>query len=169
MPSLTKMLALAIAVVPAVPAFAQSETVSGPASVVNADILGFEGGQRVILWGVDAPEPGQTCTVNGSEWSCFDVAMRQLAELTAGGEVTCTLVGEPDPYRRRYGKCEAAGADINAEMVRSGLALAYLDQADDYAGAEGEAKAAQLGLWQAGSEFLEPWIHRTMENDSDVR
>jgi len=150
-------------------AAAAQDVVSGAASVVNADILGFEGGQRVILWGVDAPERTQPCLINGTEWSCYELAGRQLATLISGGEVTCTLTGEPDPFRRRFGICVAGGVDVNAEMVRSGMALAYVEQTDDYAAAEAEAKAAQVGLWQPGSQFLEPWIHREVESDNSVR
>src|SRR4051794_34334102 len=56
--------------------------VSGMPEVLDADVLKF-GPQRVILWGLDAPEKNQTCQLNGKLWGCYDVAFRYL-QLLAG-------------------------------------------------------------------------------------
>lgn len=160
-------MALAILLAP-LPALAQAESLTGPAAVHDADIISINR-QRVILWGIDAPEPGQICKINGRDWACRDAAMRQLETLTSRSAVTCYLVGDPDPFGRRHGVCAVGGQDINAEMVRTGMALAYLDQTDDYADEQIAAITAQVGLWQAGVEFLEPWIHRSLATDSTAR
>lgn len=159
---------LALALLGAAPAFAQPESVTGEATAVNADIVAIDG-QRIILWGIDAPEPGQTCSVNGREWGCFDAALRELERLVSRADVTCFLVDEPDPFRRRFGVCEMAGEDINAAMVRSGMALAYQKQTDQYVDEQIEAITAEAGLWQIGVEFMEPWVHRSITQDSDAR
>lgn len=152
------------------PASAQSEEtqISGIPEVIDADILKF-GQQRVILWGVDAPERPQTCQMNGALWGCYDVAKRQLELLAGRGEVTCVYKGEPDPFGRRYGVCTSGGEDLNAEMVKSGLALAFEDQSDDYLLEMADAITAGVGLWQVGVNFEEPWIFRRRETRGGYR
>ena len=152
------------------PALAQTDadTISGKPSVIDADILKF-GQQRVILWGIDAPEPRQTCQANGTMWGCYDAAKRQLELLAGRGDVTCKLRGEPDPFGRRYGVCESGGQDLNAEMVKAGLALAYDDQATDYDAQMADAITAQVGLWQPGVVFEEPWVFRRRETPGGYR
>ena len=67
------------------PAFAQdADTVTGKPEVIDADVLKF-GMQRVILWGIDAPEQKQTCQMNGAKWGCHDVAKRRLQLLAGRG------------------------------------------------------------------------------------
>lgn len=159
-------LALAMVVLPA---FAQdADTVTGKPEVIDADVLKF-GPQRVILWGVDAPEQKQTCQMNGAQWGCYDVAKRRLQLLAGRGEVTCRLVGAPDPFGRHFGVCESGGQDLNAEMVKSGLALAFDDESTDYEGAMAEAIGAGVGLWQVGVNFEEPWIFRRRETPGGFR
>ncbi len=135
------------------------DTVSGIPEVIDADILTF-GTQRVILWGIDAPEKRQTCQANGQLWGCYDAAFRYLQLLAGRGEVTCHLKGPPDPFGRRYGVCESGGQDLNAAMVKAGMALAYDKQSDDYDAQMADAIAAGVGLWQPGVQFEEPWIFR---------
>jgi endonuclease YncB( thermonuclease family) len=138
------------------------------AEVIDADILKF-GTQRVILWGIDAPERRQVCQLNGALWGCYDVAFRQLQLLAGRGEVVCQLVGEPDPFGRRFGVCESGGEDLNAEMVAAGLALAYEEESDAYLPQMADAIAAGVGLWQVGVTFEEPWQFRRRETPGGFR
>ena len=160
-------LALAVAFNPAHAQSAEDE-IRGFPDVIDADVLRF-GQQRVILWGVDAPERPQKCQLNGSYWGCYDAAKRQLQLLAGRGEVVCSLRGEPDPFGRRYGVCSSGGEDLNAEMVTSGLALAFDEQADDYMLHMVEAITEGVGLWQAGVIFEEPWNFRRRENPGGLR
>lgn len=143
------------------PALAQEpgDIVTGQAKVIDADIL-IVGTQRVILWGIDAPERSQDCINNGAKWGCYDAAKRALELLASRGEVTCVLTGEADPFSRRHGVCMIGAEDLNAEMVREGMALAFLEQTNDYEEVQLEAIAAGVGLWQPGVEFMEPWVFR---------
>ena len=152
------------------PAAAQSDpdTISGTPAVLDADILKF-GLQRVILWGIDAPEPRQTCQMNGKLWGCYDVAKREMQLLAGRGKVTCHLKGDPDPFGRRYGVCESGGQDLNAAMVKAGLALAYDDQSHDYDAQMADAIGAAVGLWQLGVNFEEPWVFRRRETPGGYR
>src|SRR6185312_6587221 len=171
-------LALSIAVLaggvmcaaPTSPAQAQSTAtgISGTPEVLDADILKF-GTQRVILWGIDAPEQKQTCQLNGQLWGCYDVAFRYLQLLAGRGEVTCTYKGDPDPFGRRYGVCESGGEDLNADMVKAGMALAFDKQSTDYDAAMADAITAGVGLWQPGVKFEEPWVFRRRETPGGYR
>ncbi len=144
------------------------DIISGTPEVIDADILKF-GLQRVILWGIDAPERKQTCQMNGELWGCYDVAKRQMQLLAGRGEVVCHLVGEPDPFGRRFGVCESGGEDLNAEMVKAGLALAFEEETSDYIGQMAEAIGAGTGLWQVGVNFEEPWVFRRRETPGGYR
>ena len=155
---------------PVGPALAQdpAEGIRGLAEVIDADIVSF-GRQRVILWGIDAPERRQTCRLNGEFWGCYDVAFRHLQLLAGRGEVICVFHGEPDPFGRRFGTCESGGENLNAAMVRAGLALAFAEETDAYLPEMGEAIAASVGLWQIGVEFEEPWQFRRRETPGGFR
>lgn len=160
---------LALLMTPALAAAARAgDEVSGPARVLDADILIIDK-QRVILWGVDAPERSQTCGADGKLWGCYDAARRALELLSGRGEVRCTLTGEPDPFNRRFGVCMAGDEDIGAELIRQGLALAYSDQTDAYEAIQLEAITAGVGLWQPGVVFEEPWIFRLRNTPGGYR
>ena len=146
-----------------------SETgISGTPEVLDADVLKF-GNQRVILWGIDAPEKNQTCQMNGKLWGCYDVAFRYLQLLAGRGEETCTYKSDPDPFGRRFGVCESGGEDLNAEMVKAGMALAFDEQSEDYDATMADAITAAVGLWQPGVNFEEPWVFRHRETPGGYR
>jgi endonuclease YncB( thermonuclease family) len=142
--------------------------IRGMAEVIDADIITI-GMQRVILWGIDAPERSQTCQLNGEPWGCYDVAFRQLQLLAGRGEVVCYLHGDPDPFGRRFGVCESGGEDLNAQMVRLGLALAYVEETDAYLPQMADAITEGVGLWQPGVRFEEPWAFRRRETPGGFR
>jgi endonuclease YncB( thermonuclease family) len=141
------------------PAETPTEIISGPARVIDADIL-IVAGRRVILWGVDSPERNQVCDLEGQAWGCYEVAKRTLEALAGRGEISCVLTGEPDPFSRRHGVCTYDSEDLNAKMVRSGAALAFLEQTSDYEAQQLEAITEGVGLWQPGAKFVEPWVWR---------
>ena len=154
---------------PPAPATAQDGTeIRGLAEVIDSDILTF-GKQRVILGGVDAPEKNQKCGLNNAPWNCHDVAVRQLQLLAGLGEVVCQLHGDRDPFGRSFGTCQSGGDDLNAEMVKAGLALAYEEETDAYLPEMAEAIGAGVGLWQPGVEFEEPWVVRRRDNPGGFR
>ena len=153
--------ALAFAMMAATPALAETpvEIVTGEARVIDADIL-IVAGKRIILWGLDAPERSQVCNLDSNEWGCYHVAKRTLEALAGRGEIQCTLVGEPDPFGRRHGVCTFGAEDLNAQMVRKGMALAFSEQTADYEPQQLEAITEGVGLWQPGAKLEEPWVWR---------
>jgi endonuclease YncB( thermonuclease family) len=154
----------------ALPALAETPTaiIKGDARVIDADIL-IVSAQRVILWGLDAPERTQTCNLNGKEWGCYDVSKRTLEALAGRGPIECTLTGEPDPFGRRHGVCTYGAEDLNAQIVRMGLALAFSEQTPDYEPQQLEAITEGAGLWQPGSVFEEPWVWRRSHTPGGFR
>ncbi len=122
---------------------------SGPARVIDADTLEV-GGKQVELFGLDAPQMGQECELNGMRYDCGLIAAGRLAELAAGHIVRCEALG-PGNYTHVIGACVAGGRDLAEELVRAGWALAYTRYSDKFLAAEEEASREKRGLWRQTS------------------
>lgn len=134
-----------------------ADRISGMARAVDGDTLDV-GGERVRLEGIDAPEVAQTCPRAWiGTWPCGKSAQRELARIVDRAEVTCDRRGT-DKYGRALGICYAHGKDINAAMVRSGLAWAFIKYSSTYAAEEAQARGQRVGIWQADSEPA--WLYR---------
>ncbi len=146
-------------------ALAQSQPapieVRGLARVVDGDTIVIAE-TRVRLEGVDAPETGQTCKRAwigpfAGTWACGTAAASALAKLVENREVVCAHKGW-DKYNRFLGVCAVEGRDINAEMVRAGLAWAFVKYSLAYVREEAEARDAKRGIWQAETQTA--WDYR---------
>lgn len=127
------------------------ENIAGQARVIDGDTLDIAG-TRVRLEGIDAPESGQGCVgAWGGSWNCGTAATRALAALVAGREVRCKG-SERDSYDRLIAICHVEATEINAEMVRSGHAWAFVRYSRRLVGVEREARRMRLGIWQADNE-----------------
>lgn len=126
---------------------------SGSVRVLDSDKL-MIGDVRVLLYGIDAIERGQVCTIDGQPWACWEVAVRGLEILVDEGEVSCMETGEADPFMRRWAICRVNERDINESMVRQGLAVANRAQSDAYVASEEAAKSEGLGIWRG--KFVMP-------------
>jgi endonuclease YncB( thermonuclease family) len=136
---------------------AGTDAVSGTARVLDGDTIDI-GGIRVRLEGIDAPELGQTCSArDGISWSCGAAAANHLERLVGTRTVLCASTGH-DKYGRTLGICRAGGLEINAEMVRTGLAWAFVKYSTIYVSAEAEARKTGAGIWQAANEPA--WVYR---------
>lgn len=130
---------------------------SGRAVVIDGDTVEI-GGERIRLEGIDAPEADQTC--NGGwfgTWKCGRAATEQLRWLTGGRRVDCESAGR-DKYGRVLGWCSADGRDINAEMVRTGHAWAFVRYSTRYQSVEADARKAKVGIWKGDAEPA--WVFR---------
>ncbi|MEI4487011.1 thermonuclease family protein [Frigidibacter sp. MR17.14] len=129
---------------------AGAQSLQGRAVVHDGDTLRI-GGERVRLYGIDAPELAQTCSrSDGRDWPCGRWSREKLAVL-ASGEIRCEGI-ERDRYKRLVARCRGPGGDIGAAMVEAGAAFAYRRYALDYVDAEKRAAIAGLGIWQGEAE-----------------
>jgi endonuclease YncB( thermonuclease family) len=118
----------------------------GRAEAIDGDTL-LVGGIHVRLEGIDAPEISQSCTdASAKPWRCGAEAHRVLARIVAGQSVVCEERGL-DKYHRLLGLCRVGALDVNAELVRRGLAWAFVHYSRSYVGVEAEARRARVGIW----------------------
>jgi endonuclease YncB( thermonuclease family) len=142
---------------PAAAATPVQGSVEGRASVIDGDTLDVHG-ERIRLFGVDAPESAQLCAdAEGAEWRCGQRAALALSDRIGTAPLTCTRV-DRDQYGRTVAKCRARDQDINAWLVESGWAVAYRAYSKDYEKQEQKARAARNGVWQGA--FTLPWEWR---------
>lgn len=134
-----------------VPAYAD---VVGRASVVDGDTLEIRG-ERIRLWGVDAPESEQICNDAGRrEYRCGQKAALELSRWLGARSVSCSQL-DTDRYGRAVSRCRVAGNDLGAWLVSRGLAVEYREYSRGaYAREEARARAAKAGMW--AGRFVEP-------------
>lgn len=144
----------------------RAEDARGTAVVVDGDTLRI-GGTTVRLFGIDAPESGQSCaTAGGKTVKCGELASERLRELTTSKDVTCSGA-ERDQYGRLLGYCEAGGIKINATLVREGFAWAFVRYSTVFEGEERQARAKKVGVFAATNEA--PWDYRAKRWESASR
>ena len=128
-------------------------TIVGKAFVVDANNVEVKG-QRIRLFGVDAPDRRQTCATHaGGAYPCGLRAAFALDNLAKGKLISCVPRGV-DSELRILAMCSYAGLDIGGAMVESGWSIADIRYSDQYVETEDAARAAKLGLW--GGAFDDP-------------
>ena len=134
-----------------------AEFFSGVARVIDGDTI-HVGDIRVRLEGIDAPESNQLCkNASGQDWSCGVAATHAMHALAHAREVVCRNHGL-DKYGRTLGTCFVEGRNINMELVKQGLAWAYVKYSVAYTTEEADARRLKLGVWQG--EATAPWDYR---------
>lgn len=112
---------------------------------------------KIRLAGIDAPEKKQD----------FGYSSKQsLSDMVFNKQVTVDWAKE-DRYGRIIGKVLLAGADINLQQVKSGMAWFYrkyqneltLDDRLNYLHAEENATKLGIGLWKQ-PDPIAPWSFR---------
>ena len=137
-------------------ATASPRQIAGTARVIDGDTLSVAGAM-VRLEGIDAPELTQRCAVEGGSWRAGDAARAYLAQLVSSKPVTCTGMGE-DKYGRLIARCHANGRDLGAQLVREGLAWAFVRYSKTFVGQEAVARRARVGIWRA--QCAPAWSYR---------
>lgn len=133
-----------------------ARAIDGSAQVVDGDTLTVAG-ERIRLFGVDAPEARQMCERDGQPWRCGAAAGEALRSFLAGKPVSCTPL-DRDRYGRVVARCLAAGQDVGAWLVSEGMAVAYTDFSWRYVPQELSARWHGRGLW--AGRFVAPAEYR---------
>ena len=133
----------------------------GAGEIYDGDSMAIAG-QRARLHGIDAFELQQTCLdAGGRPWRCGVAAKAALAEWVQGHALKCVVLDEDDGGAY-VARCLAEdGTDLSAYMVKSGLALADPDSAEEYLDEQAEARRRRAGAWEG--EFMPPWQWRSRQ------
>ena len=144
-------LLLAASLAPVPPALGQSAKTE--IVVVDGDTLEING-KVWRLYGIDAPELGQTCLDKSKRWRCgLQAAVELRGLLSIWGNVTCGTIRVADEGVRAI--CHDPQYNDPAEVLLArGLATALPDSVPAYRRAEIQAKNAKLGIWRG--EFVVP-------------
>jgi len=127
-----------------------SGVIEGKPAVIAGDQMRLSG-TLVRLFGVEAPEVGQTCSFTGKKQeSCGLAAKAALQKLVAGKPVRCE-VSTRQSETVAVASCTVGGADIAGQLVRGGYVFAQSGLFATYASAEREATSARAGLWRSGA------------------
>lgn len=108
---------------------------------------------KVRLAEIDTPEMGQA----------FGKRAKQALSDLAFDKHARVVVTDRDRYGRQVGRVYIDTLDVNKEMVRLGLAWAYLHYQTDasFSELEAEARAAKRGLWALPEDQRKPpWVWR---------
>jgi endonuclease YncB( thermonuclease family) len=121
----------------------------GRAIAITGDRLRIAG-TVILLDGIEAPEPSQSCERKTGTWRCGAAAKDALAGLIRGRRVSCEIVDEDESGKR--GRCETRGADIAEALARNGNVFSNGGFLSRYADAESEAQSEKIGLWAGTPE-----------------
>ncbi|MFD1744197.1 thermonuclease family protein [Rhizobium helianthi] len=140
------------------------EILVGPFNAVDGDTL-TKAGHRLRLTGIDAPELDQTCgDANGQSWPCGRAAREALAKLMQDHEMQCEG-SQTDRYHRLLVTCYGNGQNVNAAMVRAGMALST--SLLTYRREQHQAEIDRRGIWIGAFENPRAWRDRKrIENDA---
>ena len=128
--------------------------------IVDGDTLRIDG-QRIRLWGFDAPERRQYCQINDREEPIGQEATTALREILDAGSLRCQLRQRQDRNGRPVKECWAGAISIGEAMVRSGWAWAVPHFSKDlYLPAQEEAERENRGVWAGRGHCEAPARYR---------
>lgn len=114
--------------------------------IVDGDTLRIDG-ERVRLWGMDAPERKQACQIGGQSVAIGQRATDTLRQILTNGPLRCDAK-DRDRYGRTVSECWAGEANVSDAMVRLGWAWALPRYSKDrFLPAQEEAERAGRGVW----------------------
>ena len=136
----------------------------GPAraNAIDGETLIMEGGEVVVLLGIESLRPGQTCfDGDGDAYPCGDQATVHLQSLVAAVDVFCFVyypnlgICIPIPEGSPLPESEAdvyVAENLQARMVAAGLAFADRGGAVYLGPLQDKAQRDRVGAWQGAFE-----------------
>jgi endonuclease YncB( thermonuclease family) len=151
-------LSLAPLLLLALPSAYAAQNIVGQASVIDGDTIEIHG-QRIRLWGIDAPESSQLCRNSNSDlYRCGADAANKLAAFTAEKVVNCAPL-DRDRYGRTVARCAVNDIDIGEWLVRNGLAFDWPRYSSGrYCLTQDRARRGDKGIWVG--TWTPPWEYR---------
>jgi endonuclease YncB( thermonuclease family) len=119
----------------------KGSVIIGIASIIDGDTIEIHG-HRIRLFGVDAPESRQLCSLHGRKYRCGQKAAFALSDFLGQHTVSCKQK-DTDRYGRAVAICSVDRQDVGAWMVSRGFALAFRRYSLIYVPAEESAAAAK--------------------------
>ena len=170
MPS-TVRLACFLICLAAAPASAQVQydpfqTLEGFVQAVEGDLISVNGA-LIRLYGIDAPEPGQTCySRTGRAYDCGEASRVMLDRLIGANQVACTVYSQLTT-EEQVGRCFVGRTDIASVLVRGGWAFSLPSLSNRYEGAQARAQARRAGMWSGRA--ARPWVWRSRQRSQDAQ
>ncbi len=117
---------------------------------------------KVRLDDIDAPELGGK---KGGQ--PFARKSREFLRNLLLGKVVTITYSKRDRYDRVLGHVFRNDLDVNAEMVRMGMAQVYfLSKNNNYRNLEKSAKTHGIGIWSLGSDYTPPQEYRRQQREA---
>ena len=132
--------------------------------VIDGDSLEING-NKIRLFGIDAPEKKQICKkpyliisfLNFQrDYRCGLMATNQLKKFNNNRTIKC-ISKNKDRYNRYLSTCYLKKIDINSWLVKNGYAVVYKRYSKKYILEERHAKKNKLGVWQGTFQNPEEW------------
>ena len=134
---------------------AEGDRVDGRAQVISGDTL-VVAGQRIRLFGIDAPKKGQTCAWPNKTIDCGNIARTALLDLIAPVAITCRR-RQANPDGSWIASCRSEGFDVATNLVHTGWAVVPPGDPAGLKGIQAKAKAGKRGLWRGTFEMPRLW------------
>ncbi len=149
--------------VPQSPLITQPKNIQGTVSDVRSGYFFKLGKHYIKLYGIDAPDPKQTCkNKHGSDYNCGHQAKVMLEKMILGKNISCKIAGS-DMKQNYIAVCQYQGVDIGAALVSAGWAVANRIETDVYIPYEEDAHIKKSGLW--AGKFVAPWKARQKQKN----
>ena len=137
-----------------------TDEISGTVTEVRSAYLIKVGPSYVKLYGIDGPDPAQTCKDRmGQDYPCGVMSRKAMERLVLNKIVFCSPVGG-DNNGNFIATCRIDHLDIGGAIVYSGWAVADRSASKVYIPYEQEAHIKKQGLWEG--KFIAPWDWRRM-------